>query len=109
MTDFRFQLMGKHTTGSGDVQVDYFCLLPMPFVIFYRNSLTRGNRQVRYENATTNNLITARTLTGKIMEVEPGKYNIITGGNALASSGNVFVTDDWTIEEIRITPRYALL
>jgi len=102
-------LMGKHTTGSGDVQVDYFCLLPMPFAIFYRNSLTRGNRQVRYETATTANLQAARTLTGKIMNLEPGQYNIVIGGNAFGSNVDVSVTDDWTIAAIRHLPRYALL
>lgn len=106
-------LMGKHTTGTANVRVDFVAILPRP-LLKATASVSISSFALNSEEATglllSSSTVNATplVLTGDQIEFEPGKYNTLISviGNVAV---NYTIALTLTYSRVEVTPRYALL
>lgn len=108
-------LSGKRSTGSGDLRVDFICLMPRPLVTLYDSLagfgefIYQGGRSlvVDYVSSTEMYAESMPRQSGDVIEFEPGKANILMalmGCDGIDTS----VALTLTFSEVYVTPRWAL-
>ena len=112
-----YQFRAKRTSGTANLSIDYFALLPTPFMIIGEagNSLLRlgvlydSLRKTAWSyNDALDELIDPINLHGDILELSPSVYNILfcyQGDTGI----NPTVSHTLTYSRVEIRPRYALL
>jgi len=103
------QLRCKRSAGSADVHTDYLALMPSPLIKLTNAESISG---LAYDsevgaalwNTSNNDFLLPTPAVGDILEVEPGRYNLL-----LLQFAVVPATMTLQIDSLTITPRYALL
>lgn len=107
-----FYLLGIRSTGTANVRVDFFMVMPRPVVKIYSGSATDA-RFVYYKRSaqsiySTNILNGDLGVTGDVIELSPGKYNILISAISEVA-WSMTIADTLTYNSIMITPRWLLL
>ena len=110
----------KRSTGSGNVYVDYFQVVPRPLMVLTSSSLNAGNVLIyrsrepelrNYSSSTGQYTTDAAEMRGDVVRLVPGKYNelITFTGDPYTATAEITITRTLTYNRVLVTPRYQLL